>query len=466
MEKARKMGGNWLLRLVAFSGLALLAALIWFITLRLEGEPPRLQWDVTSPLYLGKSVELPLTVADPKSGLRRLHVVLNKDGKDVVLGDIAFPTAGWLGLEKIQQETTRIKIDPAAMGLTDGKALLRIALWDHSWRNWWHGNLTDLQTEVVIDTRPPAIENLTPQNYVNQGGAGLAVYRLSEPCPTSGVRVGTHFFPGYSGYYPDKAIHIAFFGMSHLQGAGTEIVLEARDAAGNSSRTRWPYHFRKKAFKKDALQVSDGFINQILPEFHALLPAKPNASLKEKFLFINRELRQANYEQIVAAAGKTENAILWKGPFLRLPNSAPRAGFADHRTYLYEGKEIDQQDHLGVDLASLARSPVPAANNGVVVFTGFIGIYGQTVIVDHGFGLFSMYSHLSQIAVKAGERVAKEAILGHTGSTGLAVGDHLHFSILVRHLFVDPIEWWDPHWIQDNVTLKLDSVRSSSGQAG
>jgi murein DD-endopeptidase MepM/ murein hydrolase activator NlpD len=409
---------------------------------------------------------LPLTVADAKSGVRRLLVALNKDGKDHLLADTIFPTSGVMGLEKMPRDTTRVKIDPAAMGLSDGKALLRITLWDHSWRNWWHGNITELQTEVIIDTRPPGIENLTPQNYVNQGGAGLAVYRLSEPCPTSGVRVGTHFFPGYSGYYPDPAIHIAFFGMSHLQGTAAEIALEAKDAAGNSNRARWPFHFRKKAFKKDTLQVSDPFISQILSEFNALLPAKPNATLKDKFLFINRDLRQANYEQIVAATGKTERAMLWKGPFIRLPNSAPRAGFADHRTYLYEGKEIDQQDHLGVDLASLARSPVPAANNGMVVFTGVIGIYGQTVIMDHGFGLFSMYSHLSQILVKTGDRVVKEAILGYTGSTGLAAGDHLHFSVLVQHLFVDPIEWWDLHWIQDNITLKLDSVKSTSGQAG
>ncbi len=466
VERARRLGGNWLLRVAAVVCLGLAAVVVWYVALKLEGEAPLVQWDVPSPLHLGQTAELPLTVADPKSGVRRLHVVLNKDGKDLVLADVTFPTSGVLGLEKMQKDSARIKIDPAAMGLADGKAMLRISLWDHSWRNWWHGNMTELQTEVIIDTRPPVIENLIPQNYVNQGGAGLAIYRLSEPCPTSGVRVGNHFFPGYSGYYADKAIHIAFLGMSHLQGTAAEIMLEAKDAAGNGNRVRWPYQFRKKAFKKDALQVSDSFINQILPEFHALLPAKPNSTLKDKFLFINRDLRQANYERIVAATGKTESAMLWKGPFSRLPNSAPRAGFADHRTYLYEGREIDQQDHLGVDLASLARSPVPAANSGAVVYTGFAGIYGQTVILDHGFGLFSMYSHLSQIAVKAGERVAKEAILGHTGSTGLAAGDHLHFSILVQHMFVDPIEWWDPHWIQDNITLKLDSVKSASGQAG
>jgi murein DD-endopeptidase MepM/ murein hydrolase activator NlpD len=460
------MGGSWPLRLAALIGLGVAGAVIWFLALRLEGEAPVVQWDAPSPLHLGKSAEVPLTVTDADSGLRRLRIVLSKDGKEIALSDTEFPTSGPLGLEKTKQDTARIKIDPASMGLTDGKASLRISLWDHSWRNWWHGNLNDLQMEVVIDTRSPVIENLTPQNYVNQGGAGLAVYRLSEPCQASGVRVGENYFPGTGGLFPDKAVHIAFFGVSHLQANAAEIVLEAKDLAGNSSRMRWPYQFRKKAFKKDSLAVTDSFITQILPEFQALMPAASKASLKDQFLFINRDLRQANYQQIVAATAKTEPAILWKGPFLRLPNSAPRAGFADHRTYLYANREIDQQDHMGVDLASLASSPVPAANSGVVIFTGFIGIYGQTVIVDHGLGLFSMYSHLSQIAVKPGERVGKEVVLGHTGSTGLAAGDHLHFSILIQHLFVDPIEWWDSHWIQDNVLLKLDAAKGAPGKAG
>jgi hypothetical protein len=446
--------------------LGLAAVMIGFVAMRLEGTPPSVTWDVPSPLFLGKSAQLPLSVSDPQSGLRRMHAALSTDAKQIVLADVTFPTSGVLGMHKVQSDATPIKIDPSAMGLRDGKALLRITVWDHSWRNWWHGNLTELQTEVVIDTRPPVIENLNPQNYLNQGGAGLAVYRLSETCAASGVRVGENFFPGYSGYSADQALHLAFFAVSHLQGSAAEIMLEATDLAGNSTRTRFPYHFRKKAFKKDSLQVSDGFINQILPEFHGLLPPKPNATLKDKFLMINRDLRQANYREIVAATRKTETAMLWKGAFLRLPNSAPRAGFADHRTYWYEGKEIDRQDHLGVDLASLTHSPIPAANSGVVVYTGFIGIYGQTVIVDHGFGLFSMYSHLSQINVKAGDRVAKEHILGRTGSTGLAGGDHLHFSIIVHDTFVDPIEWWDPHWIQDNIILKLNAVKSASGQAG
>jgi hypothetical protein len=463
VEKARKIRTGWPLGILALVFTAGLAALIWFAVVRLENEGPSVALDAPSPFFIGKSTELTLDLADPKSGLRRLRAELSKDGKDIVLADVVFPASGFLAMEKVRSATQKLTIDPAALGLSDGEGLLRVTVADGSWRNWWHGNRTGLQREIIIDTKPPVIENLSQQNYVNQGGTGLAVYRLSEPCPTSGVRVGSAFYPGTSGYYADKALHIAFFALSYQQGAGVEISIEATDAAGNSARSRYPHHFRKKAFKKDTLNVSDAFINQILPEFSALLPATSNPTLKDRFLFINRDLRKANYQSVIEATRKSEPAMLWKGPFLRLPNAAPRAGFADHRTYLYMGKEIDQQDHLGVDLASLAQSPVPAANSGIVVYTGVLGIYGQTVILDHGFGVFSMYSHLSRITVRVGERVAKEGVLGNTGSTGLAGGDHLHFSILIHHTFVDPIEWWDPHWIQDNVMLKLESVTGGSG---
>jgi murein DD-endopeptidase MepM/ murein hydrolase activator NlpD len=455
---------GWPLGVVGLLLAVLLVAGAWLAVVRLEGEGPFVSVDPPSPLYLGKASEVAVTVADPKSGLRRLEIVLTKDGKRAVLADTPYPSSGLLGLEKVREDRRQVKIDPALLGFTDGKAVMAVRAWDYSWRNWWNGNVTTFEVEVTVDTRPPAIESLTQQNYVNQGGAGVAVYRLSEPCPVTGVRVGGTFFPGYGGYYPDPLVHIAFFAFGHQQGAGTEIVIEAVDQAGNSARGRYAYHFKPKKFKRDTLNVSDGFITQILPDFQAVLPAQTNATLKDRFLYINRDLRAANYRTITEVTRNTGTGMLWKGPFTRLPNAAPRAGFADHRTYLYEGREIDQQYHLGVDLASLAHSPVPAANGGVVVFAGELGIYGRTVMLDHGFGLFTMYSHLSRITVQKGNRVAKDAVIGNTGSTGLAGGDHLHFGVLVQNTFVDPVEWWDPHWITDNVILKLDTVKGGGGQ--
>jgi len=148
-------------------------------------------------------------------------------------------------------------------------------------------------------------------------------------------------------------------------------------------------------------------------------------------------------------------APLWQDAFLRLPNSAPLSGFADRRTYVHDGKTIDQQVHLGFDLASLRGSPVPAGNNGRVVFAAPLGIYGNTVILDHGFGLFSLYGHLSEIAATVGATVKRGDIIGKTGDTGLAAGDHLHFSIMIHGVHVDPVEWWDAHWIHDHVESRL-----------
>ena len=118
--------------------------------------------------------------------------------------------------------------------------------------------------------------------------------------------------------------------------------------------------------------------------------------------------------------------------------------------------KVDEQDHLGIDLASLANSPVQAANHGRVIFAERNGIYGLTVALDHGQGLISIYGHLNSIGVTLDQDVKKGDIIGLTGQTGLAGGDHLHFSIMVNGIFVNPIEWWDDHWIKDNITRKLE----------
>ena len=135
-----------------------------------------------------------------------------------------------------------------------------------------------------------------------------------------------------------------------------------------------------------------------------------------------------------------------------------RAGYADHRTYFYNGKAVDQQVHLGMDIASTRRANVRAANTGEVIFADYLGIYGNMVLVDHGQGLFSLYSHLSQINVSVGDKVDQKTVLGLTGTTGMAGGDHLHFSMLVHGVFVTPKEWWDQHWIE--VTIEEPIIDS------
>ncbi len=178
------------------------------------------------------------------------------------------------------------------------------------------------------------------------------------------------------------------------------------------------------------------------------------------FLTINGDLRRKNNEAIRALAARTRPEMLWKEAFSQLGNSAVQSRFADYRTYIFRGKQIDQQVHLGFDLASLAQAPVHASNRGLVIWAGFLGIYGNSVVVDHGLGVQSLYAHFSSLQVKEGDAVEKGQELGRTGMTGLAGGDHLHFTILVNGSAVNPVEWWDSHWMQDRVFRK---IREASG---
>jgi murein DD-endopeptidase MepM/ murein hydrolase activator NlpD len=440
---------NIKLGILVFIGLIIVVPLVWFLIARLEGEKPTISLELDSP-FIGKSRELKVSVSDAKSGLRRIWIGLSKDGKEVSLYEADFPSKGLGRVGEVHAKTTAITVDPGKYGFSDGQAVLRMAAWDYSWRRWLNGNQTYIEKSLTIDTRSPQIEILSRAHNLSPGGAGLAIYRVSEPCPKSGVVVGDRFFPGYAGHFKDSNVMMAFFALGWNQGPGTKIFVQAVDRADNGANV-------------GTIDISDKFLSWKVPEFNTDLANNPAATPIDKFLVINRDFRKTAAEKIRELCQRSDPVLYWKGAFLRLPRSAPRAGFADQRTYRYKGREIDHEVHLGVDLASTEHSPVPAANSGVVVFADPLGIYGRTVVIDHGFGLFSMYSHLNQIAVKVGQKLSQGDILGHTGTTGLAGGDHLHFSVLIDGTFVNPIEWWDGAWIKNNISVKIGDVTSRLG---
>ncbi len=445
--------------LTVLVGLSVVLSVFWILMLRLEGGDPSIKLELPSS-SIGVSYELKVSVTDEKSSIRRIWIGLLKDGEEIDLFKKEFPFpelfSGW----KIHKESFNILIEPKKLGITDGKAILRIVSWDYSWSGLGNGNRAYVENNIMIDTMPPEIDILSKTHNLSQGGAGLVIYRISEQCPKSGVYVGENFFPGHSGYFKDQDIFLAFIAFYYKQGPETQIFAKAIDKAGNSTRAGFPYYIKKKKFKKDVINISDKFLNWKIPEFESYLPKDSKTSVVDNFLMINRKMREENYKEIAELGEKTEKVIYWNGGFLRLPQAARRAGFADYRTYKYKGRIIDHQTHLGIDLASISHSKVPASNKGKVVFAGYMGIYGRTVIIDHGFGLLSMYSHLSRTDVKKGQIVSKGENIGRTGSTGLAGGDHLHFAMLVHNTFVNPIEWWDAAWIENNISAKIDAVIS------
>jgi murein DD-endopeptidase MepM/ murein hydrolase activator NlpD len=459
LKEKNKRKKLWLVGIVAA---LLLVPILWFLLVRLEGQKPVIIFELASP-FIGKSHEFSVSLEDKKSGLRKIWIAVIKNGKEAVLIDEALPSAGFLSGGQVKIKTLNIKFEPEKFEFSDGKAMIRLAVRDYSWRGWWQGNQIYVEKNLIIDTLPPEIEVISRVHNVSQGGAGLVIYRTSEDSHQSGVQVGDNFFPGHAGYFTDSQIRLAFIGLGYQQGPGTQIMIKAVDEAGNAAKAGVNHHIRKKTFKNDKIQISDRFLSWKVPELENEITPEASASPVDKFIKINRELRRANYQQITALVEKTATTKHWGGMFLRMPG-ANQAGFADHRVYNYQGKIIDRQVHLGIDIASVKQAPVAAANNGMIIFSGSLGIYGKTVLIDHGFGLFSMYAHLNRSDVAKGQQVSKGDTLGRTGNTGLAGGDHLHFSILIHNTFVNPVEWWDGSWIKNNISSKIEAVPSAPAQ--
>lgn len=449
-EKRKGKGPLWYGLLLGL--LVVLALAGWAGSRLFETEKPQLTLGGELSRLGGKR-EVVLQLADARSGLRSLRVVMSQGSKTTVLLTKEYPRqGGMLGAGPHQLEE-RLTVDPRAAGFTDGAAELLIEVRDHSWWRIPPGNLTALRIPVTIDSKPPVVSIVSVPQHITTGSAGIVVYRVSKPVTKSGVVINGHYNPGFPLPSQGAGAYGAMIGLPYDLQKLEETAVTAVDQAGNIGKTAFTLPFRPGRVVRDRITISDEFLNAKLPEFAQHYPELKGTPV-EQYLMINRAIRDKNYQTVQAACKNSVPDRLWDGAFLRMPGS-PKAGFADVRSYLYQGKEIDVETHLGVDIASLEHAQVPAANRGVVVFADYLGIYGNTVILDHGQGVFTLYSHMSQINVTKGAKVEKGATLGLTGTTGLAGGDHLHFSVLVNGVFVNPIEWWDAHWLQDNLLRSM-----------
>jgi len=415
---------------------------------RLESQPPQIRLAPDADVIGAAPLEI--TVLDAGAGLKSLSITLLAPDRTIAAEQFASPVAE----RKVSVVLAKLP------GVKEGPATLRVVARDASLWGWFKGNETVLQKQIAIDLTPPTLELIADDRYINFGGAGALVYRTSADAATSGVRVGKHFFPGFAGQIKDKPEHLlVFFAHPYDTPPGTRAVLVSTDKAGNTREMPLVYELKDVKYRKSTIALSDSFMQNTVAPL-ARDPAARQGSPKELFVAVNKTLRKQNEDQITAVTKKASPAMLWKGAFTQLSNSKVEANFADLRTYVYKGEAIDSAYHVGYDLSVTKRYPVEAANSGTVVLAEDLGIYGNTVILDHGLGLFTLYSHLSAIDVKVGDPIKPKQILGRTGETGLAGGDHLHYGVYLHGVAVLPVEWWDGKWINDNIVPKLE------GQSG
>ena len=385
--------------------------------------------------------ELVLRLTDP-SGIRSVSVQIRKHNQIQTILEHHFT-------DKRQREELKFNLKNAS--LRDGTFDLAIKATDASWAGFGRGNTRTLTLPMRWDTQPPRVSMKQAPPHVRRGGCGTVLYSVNKEVQHSGVRAGDYFFPGYR--QADGTYFCVFAFPHHLEAKQYNPELVVEDVAGNVSVNRLAFVPVTVNFRRDVINVTDNFLLAKMPELEHLVPDA--ATPLERYLSINRDVRAANEKALLGLREKTAATMLWSGPFIHLPRAAERARFGDFRTYVYQGQKIDEQTHMGLDLASLPHADIPAANDGIVVFAEFLGIYGNVVVVDHGQGLMSLYSHLSRFEVSVGDTVRKGQKLGQTGTTGLAIGDHLHFGILVQGLEVQPLEWLDPKWIRNNIVGRM-----------
>jgi murein DD-endopeptidase MepM/ murein hydrolase activator NlpD len=401
---------------------------------------------------LGRSPALNLTVADLGSGLKQVTIRVKQKDQETILSDEMF--------ERASAPKSKVydvgKLIAEKFKMQDGDATLSVSALDQA-LGLRSGNKVDVVKPFKFNVTPPQLEVLSGQHYINQGGSECVIYRVSSSVETSGVQVGKRFFPGYAmpgvpAASDGKKTYFALFALQYDEPVDTDMKVVARDGGGNEVVAGFWHKVFPKKFRSRDIPLEDNFIQKVVPEITSHTPdIKNEADPVQTFVKINSELRKKNHETLAKYAMQSPGQFLWNGPFLQLSNSKVEAFFADRRTYVYKGKPVDQQDHVGFDLSVVQHNPIEAGNDGKVLFADYFGIYGNAVILDHGAGLLSLYGHMSSIDVKAGQMVKKKDVLGKSGDTGLAGGDHLHFGMFLHGVPVNPTEWWDDHWIKDHI---------------
>ncbi|AAC07601.1 M23 family metallopeptidase [Aquifex aeolicus] len=344
-----------------------------------------------------------------------------------------------------------LEIHPKKLGLKEGEAEVVIEL------SRFYFLKEKYSIRSHIDYTPPLVNVVFSPYAVMNGGSGAVRVSVSEESDLK-LSVKDLIFPFYK---IAGNTYFSLFGVPIDFSPSDSIKIIAKDKVGNESVVLVPVRIRQKHYPVYKIELK-GREKVLIPKLSSLLGEEINKSnFIQAFKKVNEDLRRENEEKISEIGKKSEERIYWSGKFLQLKNSKVVSLYGEKRIYTYGGKQISTSYHWGYDLASVKNSPVEASNSGRVVFTGFLGIYGNTVIIDHGYGLMSIYSHLAEFRVKEGDIVKKGQIIGVTDTTGLAFGDHLHFGIMINGLPVNPIEWWDKKWIKNNI---LPAIQSSTSR--
>lgn len=432
----------------------------------IEEVPPELTWH-EEPRGLGaEPVTLTLTASDRDSGLDEVVVRVSQQNQPHELLRKTF------GVAAPRDETIEVVVNPKELGLREGNAELQIAAFDKS---LWSNSHT-ISKIIEVNFLKPQITVLTPQQNGVLGGAELVFYRVTGKTPDAQGVVGQGtLYPGYQALGWDPAfsnkpnVYIAFYPIpASFNDDSDKMQLIARDNLGNSASSGFNYRIRSRRWSTFRVALSEqnaSILRDAMLKYaqHEKLSVRLSGNLSVDFKSLLKALAVSDDGFLATALSESASRRLWSGAFIPPVPSAPNNSAGDQRTILIGDQEVSRSRSSGVRFPLHRRSSVQAGNGGRVVFVGELGLLGNTVVLDHGFGLSTLYGHMSDVIVQRGASVEKGQILGSSGTSGLAQGEEVYFETRLHGVPVSPNEWWDETWVTDHIENKVDFVKRDVG---
>jgi len=418
-----------------------------FLSPQFEQEKPVISMD--NKEYWNLKDKLHITIKDV-SGIKYYKVTFKDNAKEIVLDEKISPTP---------QGEVLLTLDAPKLDMfyKGENVTIIIEATDGSKWNFLNGNAEKTSYELKIDTKSPIANVMANSRYIKRSGSAIAIVKVEDPnlkeayidfCGKAIYSLTPFYKENYYAALIPWDINIGFDDF-------TQVTLVASDKAGNISKTKIPFYIQEFKEKHDDITISDRFIDGVSKNVLAQMGESTPQNPKDIFIKQNNELRAKNVETIKQIAlryvGKEFVNDFNVKTFKRLPGSRTAAGYGEKRSYFYNGEKIDEAWHLGMDWASIKKASIKTTNSGNIIFKEYLGIYGNTLMIDHGLGLVSLYAHTTNQFVTDGQNVGANTKIATTGISGAVLGDHLHFGVVVQGIEVNPIEWMDRNWIKTRI---------------
>ena len=424
--------------------------------------------DFTSPSITieQRGGELSLKVSDDLNAIVSVRYLVQQSGETQIEGEILHEASPLLNTHELSLDLGTLQ-----GSLAEGAAEVIVTAQDAA---IW-GNVFRITAPITLDFSAPSIEVLSQQHRIFAGGAELVLFQAADNMSLKEVWLSAYQDKIFAPFklidaYPELDLPERLYGVLFATPRGLarekfQPTLHATDNFGNSTERVLSLRFEEQAYRRTSPKLSSSFLSRKIPPLvkemkqDGYLAAQTPLSDLDGFKVVNEQYREKLVGEISTAMEKAGiRADIPTQHFQRPMAGTLTSRFGEFRTYLFEGKSISTSFHDGQDIASVVADNVRATAAGNVLLAEQLGIYGNTILIDHGAGITSLYGHLSSFAVQAGETVNQGDLIGQSGTTGLAGGDHLHFEIHIQGVPVTPIEWWDPKWFQDNIEQKLTKL--------